>query len=73
MHSREHRPRLLTTTEAAEYLTVSPSFLEQARLNGRPEIPFVKIGSRVAYDPLDLDVWVSSHKKVSVSQNAGGA
>ncbi len=58
---------LLTTEEAAKYLTVSISLLEQARVLGTLKIPFVKIGKRVAYDVRDLDTWLAARKRTSTS------
>lgn len=45
--------RLMTTQELAEFLKVSPSYLNKDRLTGRG-IPFVKIGASVRYRLSDV-------------------
>ena len=60
--------RLLSTTEAAELLGVSASFLNKQRLTGVSDaIPYIKIGARVAYDPGDLASWLESQKRRSAA------
>jgi predicted DNA-binding transcriptional regulator AlpA len=56
--------RLLCTREAAEFLGVSVSFLNKLRLT-EDGPPFVKLGARVAYDPVDLDAWLDRQKRTS--------
>jgi predicted DNA-binding transcriptional regulator AlpA len=56
--------RLLNVTEAAQRLGVSVSFLNKARLSGEGPI-FIKIGTRVTYDPADLSVWLEARKRQS--------
>ena len=47
--------RLLATPLAAEFIGMSPSWLEHDRLKTKPEVPFVKIGARaVRYRVVDL-------------------
>ena len=55
------------TTEAAEYLGVSTSFLAIARMEGgrdqrTPGPAFVKVGRRVLYLKSDLDSWLARHR-----------
>ena len=61
---------LLTEKEAARLLSVSPSFLRQARMEGNrpltgrtPAPPFIRIGKRgVRYSLLDLYEWIELQK-----------
>ncbi|MGC9964821.1 MAG: helix-turn-helix domain-containing protein [Syntrophobacteraceae bacterium] len=51
-------PLLLTTKQASELLSISPSWLEHARLRGEgPQ--HVKVGGKVLYRPTALEAWVS--------------
>ena len=63
--------RLLNVTEAAQRLGVSVSFLNKARLTGDGPI-FVKIGTRVAYDPADPTAWLDAHKRQSTQSAREG-
>jgi hypothetical protein len=65
-------PRLLSTFEAAERLSVSASYLNKLRVTGGGP-PFVKIGARVAYDPADLAAWLEAQKRRSTSDLGGAA
>ena len=57
---------LLTTEEAARYLTLSPRTLERYRVTG--EGPrFLKIGRRVVYRRCDLDAWLKNKIRRSTS------
>ncbi|MBN7798435.1 helix-turn-helix transcriptional regulator [Parahaliea mediterranea] len=61
---------LLTTKQAAAYLSVSAAFLERDRWAGA-KIPFVRIGSRsVRYRKQDLDNYIESKVRTSTSQYA---
>lgn len=51
---------LLSTAETAAYLGVAPNTLNVWRHNGRYQIPFVKIGTKVKYRKEDLDAWLAS-------------
>ena len=60
---------LLTTAEAATYLTMSKAFLERDRWAGA-KIPFIKIGSRaVRYRKSDLDAYIDKQVRTSTSDN----
>ena len=54
--------RILRTTEAAEYVGLSPSTLEKKRLTGDgPE--FVRLGGRaIGYDVAALDAWIEAQR-----------
>jgi excisionase family DNA binding protein len=67
--------RLLNTKEAAKFLNVGQSTLEQARLNGRLSIPFVKLGKLVRYKLEDLEAYVaglSTYNNTSQITKEGG-
>ena len=63
--------RLLTTADAAQYLSLSVSTLERYRITGTPQIPYVKIGGkrgRVLYRLKDLIAFVERSVRTSTSQ-----
>ncbi|WP_417485280.1 helix-turn-helix transcriptional regulator [Maricaulis salignorans] len=62
-------PRYLNTYQAADFLTVSPSYLNKLRLTGDGPT-YVKIGARCAYDVADLQSWVEARKRTSTSATA---
>ena len=53
------KDRLLTTPEAAQLLQVTPGTLENWRVTGRYELPFVKVGRRVRYRESSLVEWLN--------------
>ena len=58
--------RLLTTSQAATYLSVSKAFLERDRWAGAT-IPFVRIGNRtVRYKRTDLDEYIELRRAESI-------
>lgn len=63
---------LLTTSEAAAYLRISPSTLERYRLTGTPAIPFIKFGGkrgRVLYRRSVLDALLAQSVRLSTSDD----
>ena len=58
---------LLSTGQAAQRLGVSISYLNKLRLYGGGPV-FVKIGSKVVYDPADLAAWIEARKHRSTSE-----
>lgn len=59
--------KLLTTAEAATYISMSKAFLERDRWAGA-KIPFIKIGSRsVRYRKSDLDTYIEKQVRSSTS------
>ncbi len=59
--------RLLTTKEAAFFLSVSEAFLERDRWAGA-RIPFVRVGSRaVRYEKSALEAYVRAQIRKSTS------
>ncbi len=65
-------PKLLNTGQAAELLGVSGQFLNKLRLTGGGPA-FVKLGTRVSYDPADLAAWLEGQKRHSTSEYNGRA
>ena len=55
-------PLLLNTTETAERLGLSASFLAKARMVPGSGPPYIKVGTRVLYDAADLAGWVEAQK-----------
>jgi excisionase family DNA binding protein len=61
---------LLTALNAAKALAISPRTLWE--LTHRGEIPCIKIGRAVRYDPADLRAWINARKDRggAVAENA---
>jgi excisionase family DNA binding protein len=62
---------LLTPTEAAEYLGVSPDTLNVWRCVGRYSLPYIKAGSRVRYRKSDLDAWIAKRTRGGGDERQG--
>ena len=60
-------PAYMTVVEAAEYLRVSKSFLDKARVAGNGP-PFVRFGNRVLYRRDDVDAWATGRRFSSTSE-----
>jgi hypothetical protein len=58
--------RMLRVTEAANFLSLSASFLNKLRVTGGGPI-FRKIGRAVVYDPADLEIWLANRRRASTS------
>ncbi|HVN76945.1 MAG TPA: helix-turn-helix domain-containing protein [Thermoanaerobaculaceae bacterium] len=56
----ETTSRLLTETEAAEELSISPTTLSTWRSTNRYPLPFVRVGRRVRYRREDLAAFLRS-------------
>jgi helix-turn-helix protein len=56
------KPQLLTNSEAAEFIRVTPGTLEVWRSEKRYEIPYTKVGGKILYDASDLLDWLASRK-----------
>ena len=63
-------PKYLSVNEAADRLCVSVSYLNKLRLTDGEGPPFLKMGSRVVYDPADLAAWAESQKQRSTRSPA---
>lgn len=53
--------RLLRTREVAQYLAISERKLWE--LTNRGDIPCVRVGRAVRYDPADLQRWIEEKKR----------
>jgi len=63
--------KMLTTAEAANYLSVSKAFLERDRWAGA-RIPFIRVGSRsVRYRLEDLENYIDQQVRLSTSDPGG--
>ena len=54
------KPKLLSVTQTAEYLDVSPGTLQNWRSSGSQLIPWVMVGAKVMYREEDLNEWIES-------------
>jgi len=64
--SIEATKRAMSEIEAAQYISMSRSFLRQDRMNGirhnrTPGPRYVRIGRRIRYLKDDLDAWLEAH------------
>jgi excisionase family DNA binding protein len=57
----------LTTPQAAQYIGMSPRFLEKRRLEGGGP-PFIKVGRAIRYRETDLDQFLEDHVVGSTSE-----
>ena len=53
---------LITSPEAAKLMTISERTLFTLRKEG--DLPYVRIGRSIRYDPRDIGVWIERHKSV---------
>ena len=68
--------KALTEAETAIYISMSQSFLRQARMNGdrigrAPGPPFLRIGRAIRYLREDLDTWLDQFR-ITSSLNGEG-
>lgn len=59
--------RRLHRKQAAEFLGVSLSWLDKARLSGLGP-PYIAIGGRILYDSRDLEIFLQSNRHTSTSE-----
>jgi predicted DNA-binding transcriptional regulator AlpA len=59
--------RLLTPTEAANFLRLSLSWLAKARMRGDGP-PFIKLGRSIRYSETALRLWMRAQQRLSTSQ-----
>jgi len=60
--------RLITEADAARYISMSRSYLANARSTGdlpsrTPAPPFIKLGKAIRYDLADLNKWIDQHRR----------
>lgn len=58
--------RLLTPTEAAEFLGIKPQTLAVWRSSKRYDLPYVRCGNAIRYKLSDLEKWLESRTVGSV-------
>lgn len=54
------RPKLLDVNQVAEYLNVSNGSVSM--MVYRRQIPFIKIGGRLRFDPAEIDAWLDAQR-----------
>jgi hypothetical protein len=57
----------LNVVQAADYTNLSKSTLDKLRVSGNGPL-FIKCGSRIIYDQVDLDSWLIGKKIANTSQ-----
>jgi hypothetical protein len=53
--------KLNTPEQESERIGIPTRTLAKARSVGFPNIPYIKIGRTVRYDPVAVDVWLAKH------------
>ena len=61
---------LMTTKQAASYLGIGKSTLEQSRVSGINCPPYIKLGANVRYRMEDLKAFVAERVRTSTAQAA---
>ena len=64
-------PLVLTTRQAAEYLSLAETTLEKKRVYGGGPL-FIRLGRAVRYRLADLDAWLASCIRTSTSDAGNG-
>ena len=59
---------VFSVRQAADYVGLSQSFLNKRRVYGGGPL-YLKVGKRVVYDKLDLDMWLQTKKVANTSQS----
>lgn len=59
---------LLTTTQAAHYLGISPDTLATWRVRISDGPPFVRVGRAIRYRHADLAEWIAGRRRRSTSE-----
>jgi hypothetical protein len=62
----------LNVLQAADYTNISKSSLDKLRVYGGGPL-YIKVGTRVVYDRLDLDTWLIGKKVANTSQSSSVA
>lgn len=54
--------RILNNTEQeSQRINIPARTMAKGRSTGHPNIPYIKIGKTVRYDPVAVDVWLAKH------------
>jgi len=61
----QQSPDIMTTEQAAAYLTISESSLEKDRMTGALGVPYFKLGALVRYHKEDLYVYLSTRERIT--------
>lgn len=61
--SAEHKDRLLTVEEVAEFLSVSANTVRNKV--AAEAIPYIRVGRLIRFDPADIRDWISAQKNVA--------
>lgn len=61
-------PALVPETDAARYISMSVSYLRQARMEGQRQgrtagPPWIQVGRAVRYSIPDLDAWIARNRR----------
>ena len=65
------RRKLLSIVEAAEYLSTSVRFVRDRRADG--QVPAVKLGGLLRFDPEDLDQYIEASREVPTLGSGSGS
>lgn len=57
-----YKPALLTSEEAADYLSLKKNTLVYWRCTKSQQVPYIKVGGRVRYQQKDLDKWLEKQR-----------
>ncbi|GAG36690.1 unnamed protein product [marine sediment metagenome] len=58
--------KFLSTTQASEFLSISPRTLERSRLDGDGP-PYTKLGRLCRYSIDELEAWAAAGRRISTS------
>ena len=61
LDERQQTPGLFTTAQAAEYLGIKESTVNNWRCLGTFKVPYAKVGGLIRYRREDLDKWVAEN------------
>lgn len=63
-----NKSRRFRTRKAAEHIGMSTSWLAKRRMHGDPPA-FLKVGRAIVYDEGELDAWLESCRRASISDH----
>ncbi len=53
--------QLNTPEQESKRIGIPARTMSKARSTGSPDIPYIKIGRTVRYDPVAVDAWLAKH------------